>query len=84
VHDSFFDLGGTSLRSTRLLARIRDRFGVEVPLAEFFRGPTVEHLAALVDRARATALDDDALLTLIERMSDDEAARLLAGGGPTT
>ncbi|WP_052391108.1 non-ribosomal peptide synthetase [Streptomyces sp. NRRL B-24484] len=84
VHDSFFDLGGTSLRSTRLLARIRERFGVEVPLAEFFRGPTVEHLAALVDRARATALDDDALIGLIERMSEDEAARLLAGGGPAS
>ena len=82
VLDSFFDLGGNSLQSTRLLAAIRSRFGVEIPLGDFFRAPTVEHLAVLVDRARAETLDDDALLSLIEQMSESEAARLLGRRHP--
>jgi acyl-CoA synthetase (AMP-forming)/AMP-acid ligase II len=34
IHDNFFELGGNSLQATRLMSRIRDRFGVEVDLAD--------------------------------------------------
>src|SRR6185436_3762606 len=52
VHDSFFDLGGHSLLAARLIARLREPFGVELPLAALFESPTLGAFAATVDRAR--------------------------------
>ncbi len=50
IHDNFFDLGGHSLKMTRVVSRIRDAFKVELPLRDFFEHPTIEGQSSQVGR----------------------------------
>ena len=50
--DDFFSLGGHSLKATILAAKIESAFGVAIPLVELFAGPTVEALAAYIERMK--------------------------------
>ncbi|HEV2736768.1 MAG TPA: thioester reductase domain-containing protein, partial [Longimicrobiaceae bacterium] len=58
VHDSFYELGGTSLIAPRLVFKLRDRLETEVPLNALYEAPTIAGLAALLGDAPA---DDSAL-----------------------
>ncbi|HVR99816.1 MAG TPA: condensation domain-containing protein [Thermoanaerobaculia bacterium] len=55
LHDSFFELGGHSLLGTSLLARVRDLFGVELPLRAVFEAPTVAGLVEAMDQSVQSA-----------------------------
>lgn len=46
--DDFFDLGGNSMRATRIVSQLRQRFDVELSLRAIFEGRTVAACAALV------------------------------------
>jgi amino acid adenylation domain-containing protein len=69
VDENFFYLGGNSLFGTQLIARLREAFGVDVPLLKLFDHPTVADLAAEVERL---------MVTTLEAMTEEEAERLLA------
>ena len=56
IHESFFDLGGSSLSATQVLSRVRDVFGVDVSLGRLFASPTLSGLAGEIEEAlRGTA-----------------------------
>ena len=85
VHDSFLELGGDSLLATRLMARLREELGVDLPMDRLFHEPTVAAVAAAVLEARAGLAEEDEisrLLTSIGSLSEAELERELAGEEP--
>ena len=63
VEDDFFELGGHSLLGTRVVARLRAAFGVDVPMDAVFTAPTVAALSTLIE---------ERLLAAVEAMSEEE------------
>jgi amino acid adenylation domain-containing protein len=67
-YDNFFALGGHSLLAMQLVSRVRDSFGVELPVVRVFETQSLAELAAAIERL---VLDD------MEKLSDEEAEQLL-------
>ena len=70
LHDNFFKLGGHSLIATRVLSRVRDAVGAEVPLAALFEAPTVAALARAVEETLRGAADGEAARPIPRRSAE--------------
>jgi acyl-CoA synthetase (AMP-forming)/AMP-acid ligase II len=68
IHENFFTSGGDSLLATRLNARIRAAFQVDLPANIIFREPTIAELAVVVEHL---------LLDELEKLSEEDAQTCL-------
>jgi amino acid adenylation domain-containing protein len=53
--DNFFALGGNSLSAARLMFRIQEVFGVDLPMGSFYLAPSLSECAGAIDAARSAA-----------------------------
>jgi amino acid adenylation domain-containing protein len=56
IHDNFFTLGGHSLVATQVISRIREMYGVDLPLRRLFETPTIAQIAQRVREERIRVL----------------------------
>jgi len=92
VADNFFMIGGHSLLATQVVSRVRQSFGIEMPLREMFESPTIAELSKAVEKIRSQqsvsgvstitarkrgARNLDQVLSQVQQLSDDEARQLL-------
>ena len=66
--DNFFNLGGHSLMGAQLIAKVQQRFGVELSLRGLFDHPTIAEISSEIERL---------IYAKLQTMSDEEAQRLL-------
>jgi amino acid adenylation domain-containing protein len=67
-HDDFFRLGGNSLLATRAHIRLKEAFGIDLPLRQFFDTPSVAGLGGAVRQV---------IESEVASLSDDQVKRML-------
>ena len=80
VLENFFDLGGHSLLAAQIVSRVQSALKVDLPLASFFKEPTIAGVSASVlqgapNRGRIEKTAE--LLVKLSRLSDNEVQLML-------
>ena len=69
--DNFFELGGHSLLATRVTSRVREMFGVELPVRAVFESPTIRGISQeILANMRGGALQHQRHIKTIPRDGD--------------
>ncbi|MVT11418.1 non-ribosomal peptide synthetase [Chitinophaga tropicalis] len=58
IKDDFFDLGGHSLKATRLASQIHKEFDVKITLKDLFASTILEEQAAFIEKERKTSFTE--------------------------
>ncbi|MEI6433741.1 MAG: amino acid adenylation domain-containing protein [Bacteroidota bacterium] len=67
IHDSFFKLGGHSLKAASIAARISGKYGIEMPIKTIFENPTIFQLAKFLNDNIQPENRPLSLITAVER-----------------
>ena len=77
--DNFFERGGQSLLAVRVAARLREAFGIELPMSRLFELQKLADLAAYIDSVRALSNDAppnaETRMRTLTRVSRDSVRR---------
>jgi len=80
IHDSFFELGGHSLLLTQLASRLRNAFGVDLPLRVLFNAPTVVEMTVAISTGQLELEDTSGIAEMLQELkhlSPDEVRSML-------
>ncbi|HSF18780.1 MAG TPA: amino acid adenylation domain-containing protein [Vicinamibacteria bacterium] len=77
VQDDFFELGGHSLLAARVVARVADTTGLDLPLRALFDHPTIETLSRAIHEAGMTIAIGKTVP--LERVSREDVLPLSSG-----
>jgi acyl carrier protein len=70
--DNLYAMGVDSLQLVRIVARVRSRLGVDVPIAQLFHRADVADLVALVAQGTPQPEEDPAFLAQLGTLYDEE------------
>ena len=76
VSDNFFDLGGHSLKATRLLSKVRSIFRTELPLSVVFEATTIEALACALVQHEAKPGQTAKIARVLQRIKSISSSDL--------
>ncbi len=57
VSSKFFEIGGNSILATQLIAKIKENFGLDIPLAMLLSNPTIEEISSVLMSQIAEAMN---------------------------
>lgn len=78
INDNFFELGGHSLLAGRITARIRESFGVELPMRSLFEAPIISLLAPRIEQLKEINEQDVVATMPVHPRGEGDLAQLLA------
>ncbi len=70
INDNFFELGGHSLKATTLVARVFKELGVEIPLGQIFKSPTIKELANYIKSIEKSIYSEIQLLEELGHLAE--------------
>ncbi|RYZ13588.1 MAG: hypothetical protein EOP49_54310, partial [Sphingobacteriales bacterium] len=79
-YDDFFQIGGNSLLAVKTVVRLRESFGLELPVTKIYQAPTIAALAQFLDHGEQEP--ETTIRELISKKGQDVAVIGLAGRFP--
>ena len=70
LNDNFFEIGGNSILTVRMLSSVKRKLGAEVNISQMFAQPTISYLAAFIDGTGITSGKSENNLSLALKDSE--------------